>query len=55
MSERLPAKLRARVRQRAGRRCEYCLLHEDDAGLAHEPDHVLACRHGGLTTEDNLA
>jgi hypothetical protein len=43
------------VRERAGLRCEYCLLAEDDAYLPHEPDHVIAAKHGGLTEASNLA
>jgi hypothetical protein len=55
MSERVPADLRARVRHRARQRCEYCLLHEDSGGLLHQPDHIIACKHGGETVEENLA
>jgi hypothetical protein len=55
MSEFLSVALRAFVRQRAEYRCEYCLLHEEDAELAHEPDHVIALKHGGATREQNLA
>jgi hypothetical protein len=31
------------------------LLSEDDAYFPHEPDHVIAMKHGGLTVEGNLA
>lgn len=55
MSQRVPAALRRRVRRRAGGRCEYCLIHEDDVGLAHEPDHIVAAKHGGATDAANLA
>jgi len=55
MSKRLPARLRAFVRQRAGQRCEYCLIHEDDVSLSHQPDHIIARKHKGPTHEDNLA
>lgn len=55
MSEYLPAELRRLIRERAGHRCEYCLLHEDDAFLPHEPDHIIAVKHRGQTTEGNLA
>jgi hypothetical protein len=47
--------LRRRVRSRAGGRCEYCRLAEEDAFLAHEPDHVIAEKHAGQTTYENLA
>lgn len=47
--------LRAAVRERAGGRCEYCLTHEDDVLIPHEPDHIVAEQHGGQTTAENLA
>ena len=37
MSDSVPDDLREFVRLRAGRKCEYCLLHEEDARLSHEP------------------
>jgi hypothetical protein len=52
---RLPASLRKLVRERASLRCEYCLLAEDDAFFPHEPDHVVAVKHGGPTDAPNLA
>ena len=55
MSDALPASLRTLVQRRASHRCEYCLLHEEDADLAHEPDHIIAIRHRGETHEANLA
>lgn len=55
MKAHIPARLRAQVRKRAGNRCEYCLLHEDDAVLPHEPDHIVARKHGGKTDLENLA
>jgi hypothetical protein len=42
------------VRERANRCCEYCLLSEDDAFFAHEPDHIIARKHDGKTELDNL-
>jgi HNH endonuclease len=41
--------------QRAGGRCEYCLLHEDDTLIPHQPDHIVAVQHGGQTSAENLA
>lgn len=35
--------------------CEYCLLSEEDAWFSHEPDHIIAEKHGGETTYENLA
>ncbi|HEV3255940.1 MAG TPA: HNH endonuclease [Gemmataceae bacterium] len=31
------------------------MLHENDALLPHEPDHVIALKHEGQTHENNLA
>jgi len=50
----LPA-LRREVRERARGRCEYCLLPEEQAYFPHEPDHIIATKHGGKSTADNLA
>jgi 5-methylcytosine-specific restriction endonuclease McrA len=55
MSDTVPGGLRRLVSRRAADRCEYCLLHEEDSFYAHQPDHVIALKHGGLTIEDNLA
>lgn len=48
-------RLRRQVRERAQGRCEYCLIHEEDMFYPHEPDHVIAEKHGGPTSLDNLA
>jgi hypothetical protein len=51
----MDAALRAFVRERAGRRCEYCRLHEDDAGrLAFQVEHIIARQHGGTDDPDGL-
>ena len=55
MSQRVSAKLRQQVQRQAAGRCEYCLIHEDDSYAAHQIDHVLARKHGGTTTQSNLA
>ena len=49
------ASLRREERERAEERCEYCLLSETQAVLPHEPDHLIALKHGGQTTSENLA
>ena len=41
--------------RRAGYRCEYCLIRQEDTGLMHEVDHIVGRKHGGLSTLDNLA
>jgi len=51
----VPERMRRQARDRAQGRCEYCLLHEEDTGFPHEPDHITAEKHGGPTTLDNLA
>jgi hypothetical protein len=52
---RISAALREQVRERAGERCEYCLLAEVQAFFPHEPDHIIAQKHGGESTLENLA
>jgi hypothetical protein len=47
--------LRTEVARRADYRCEYCLIHEDDAGFPHQVDHALSRKHGGSSELDNLA
>jgi 5-methylcytosine-specific restriction endonuclease McrA len=47
--------LRALVSGRAQFRCEYCLLHEDDSYSPHQVDHIVSRKHGGLSSEANLA
>jgi hypothetical protein len=47
--------LRAEISQRAGERCEYCLIHQDDVGFPHQVDHIISRKHGGSSALDNLA
>lgn len=49
------ASARRTVRARAGRCCEYCLIHEEFGAAAHQVDHVVAEKHGGATSLANLA
>lgn len=51
----VPERLRRQVQERAKGRCEYCLVHEADMYYPHEADHVIAEKHGGPTSLDNLA
>lgn len=55
MASDVTAALRRLVAERAGLRCEYCLLPEAFTLRKHEPDHIVPRRHGGETSEDNLA
>ena len=43
------------MQERGQGRCEYCLIHEADIYYPHEADHVIAEKHGGPTSLDNLA
>lgn len=46
----------ARDRERAGHRCEYCKLHQNDSPLAAlHIEHILPRFHGGRDELDNLA
>ena len=55
MASDISNRVRNRVALRAGHRCEYCLIHEDDAGFPHQVDHVVSRKHGGTSDFDNLA
>ncbi|MEM7760813.1 MAG: HNH endonuclease signature motif containing protein [Cyanobacteria bacterium P01_A01_bin.40] len=54
-SSYIPATIRSLVRERANYCCEYCLIPEAFTFASHEIDHIIARKHGGQTTEDNLA
>jgi hypothetical protein len=49
------AETRKLVRRRAGNRCEYCLLRQENSHLTHHVEHVVAKQHGGSDEPDNLA
>ena len=51
----LPPALRQLVYERAGGRCEYCLMPESVAFASHEIDHIISQKHGGPTEAANLA
>lgn len=50
----ISASLRRQVYERAAGCCEYCLIHNDDTFVPHEVDHIVATKHGGETTAENL-
>lgn len=52
---RITPSLRRQIIERAGTRCEYCLLPAEVCFFPHEIDHVIAEKHGGKTESDNLA
>ncbi|MGF1516178.1 MAG: HNH endonuclease [Nodosilinea sp.] len=51
----IPIALRQAVYARAKGCCEYCLIPENFALASHEIDHIIAEKHGGKTTDENLA
>jgi HNH endonuclease len=51
----IAASLRREIVERAGSRCECCLLPSTMGFFPHEIDHVIAEKHGGKTDPDNLA
>jgi HNH endonuclease len=54
MTTYIPKALRQLVGQRAVGTCEYCLIHQTFSIYSHEVDHVIAAKHSGESTEDNL-
>jgi HNH endonuclease len=55
MRDEISAAVRRLVATRAGRRCEYCLLHENDSFTPHQVDHIISRKHGGDSSPENLA
>ena len=52
----MDAKTRRLVRARAGSRCEYCGLHQEESPLIPlQIEHVLPKKHGGRDDRGNLA
>lgn len=51
----MDAELQRLVWQRAEKRCEYCHVPAEVALLPFQIDHIIAEKHGGLTTAENLA
>ncbi len=48
--------IRNEVRQRAGNRCEYCRLRqEDEEENPFHIEHIIAQQHGGTDAQENLA
>jgi len=55
MTSYIPADLRRIAIERAAGQCEYCRIRETDTFLGCQIDHIIAEKHGGQTTADNLA
>jgi 5-methylcytosine-specific restriction endonuclease McrA len=51
----MQAALIRQVWQRAGRRCEYCLMPQDHDRTPFEIDHIISGKHQGPTVAANLA
>ncbi len=47
--------LRTGVALRAHRRCEYCLIREEDTAFRPQVDHIVSRKHGGNSLPENLA
>ncbi len=51
----MEASLKQYVRQRAGFRCEYCLIQESElAEIVFHIEHIIAIKHGGSDESENL-
>lgn len=46
---------RRKVAHRAGYRCEYCGVYERHSFLAFHIEHILSLKHGGDSSDENLA
>jgi hypothetical protein len=51
----MSTQLRAFIRERAEDRCEYCLIPQLCTVLPHELEHIVAQKHGGPSSHENLA
>jgi hypothetical protein len=51
----MDAATRGFVRKRAGRRCEYCRVHEDDETWPFHLEHIIPKKHDGDDDPENLA
>lgn len=47
----IPAHLRRQVMEQSGD----CRIHQNDSGINHHIEHIVAISHGGQTTAGNLA
>ena len=51
----MKVRLERLIWRRAHHRCEYCQMLQDYDDLPFQIDHIIARKHGGLTTAQNLA
>ncbi len=54
-SPRIAPAVRRLVFARANGRCEYCQTGEKSGFARHQVDHIIAIKHGGESSEGNLA
>lgn len=47
--------MRDAIRSRAQGYCEYCRVHQEFDSLPFQPDHIIAEKHDGPTTLEDLA
>ena len=55
MTRYISKHLREFVISRAQQRCEYCKIFATYSFLSFHIEHVVSIKHGGLSTESNLA
>lgn len=55
MSTYVPSAIRRQVIERADNRCEYCRIPQLTALFTFEMEHIIAEKHGGSTSLENLA
>lgn len=51
----ISVKLREEVKERAGHKCEYCLMPAEFSAYSFHIDHVISEKQGGETSAHNLA
>jgi hypothetical protein len=51
----ISSELRQWVVERAGERCEYCLIPQNIRLIPYQIDHIISKQHGGSDDESNLA
>ena len=54
MSSYISVEIRREVIERSGNCCEYCRVSQEDQFFTFEIDHIIAEKHGGASTSENL-
>jgi hypothetical protein len=55
MRRYIPELLKQLIIERAGNKCEYCHCPQAGRFITFHVEHIKSVKHGGSTTEDNLA